>query len=924
MRNQRFIVSLALGVLLGSSALAAPSRSGSAIEGVVRDVDGGILPGSTVSVSPASAESEAFTVYADGAGAFKVDGLLPGTYTVVAILDGFEPSRSTVTLVADQVVTLEFRLALKRLEDSIEVTAERVTSGEVSILDRRRQAGVVSDAMSSEEIAKSADSDAASAVDRLTGITVLEDKYVYVRGLGERYSNTTLNGASLASTETEKRVVPLDLFPAKLLDSIDVVKSYTPDRPGTFGSGVVELVTLNFPSSQQFKVSLGAAHESAATGDAFARYAGGLDWQGKGGQALPGAIPNVLLAPKTRFNPNGFTGAEMERFGEAFGRSWGGESSPTAPLNRNASLSYSNSFGPVGVVLAGVTSHGFHRREEIQRFFGVDANNTLVANNDYTLVTDTERVRNGLVAAVAVRVAEGHRLQLSSLATMDAASSYRVQEGYQSNGSYIVRDYRSRYDREKLTISKLAGEHFLPAVGQGSSLDWSFSISNATRTSDMRENLYGLMGDGVFRLLTGYPEVGRMEFFDLDDEVKDGTLSWTMFYSGDGGRYGSVKLGGAYTQRGRDFSARRFKFVANNPGQFDLSLMPHQLFTPENIRPDGFEIREVTGINDAYSGDHTVTAAFLMGDASVGKWRFIGGLRLEDSEQSVTTVNPFDTAHPVVARLDNRDVLPALNVVYVLSRQTNLRVAASRTLNRPEFRELSPFTFVEVTGGRSVAGNPDLKQATLDGLDLRWETFPDAGDVMAASAFYKRIQNPIERYVQATTELRSSWTNADSATLKGIELELRRSLGVVSPVLRLWSVNLNYSFIDSNVTIPATALSVITNGRRDLQGQAKHVGNVALQFHQPNWGTLVRLLYAYTGSRLTDVGAYGVPDIFEEGARSLDLVLVQRLAAFLRGLEVKLTGSNLTDPKRVFTQGGQVQRAYRSGRAFGLSLAYSL
>ena len=191
---------------------------------------------------------------------------------------------------------------------------------------------------------------------------------------------------------------------------------------------------------------------------------------------------------------------------------------------------------------------------------------------------------------------------------------------------------------------------------------------------------------------------------------------------------------------------------------------------------------------------------------------------------------------------ENNDVLPSLNVVYQLAQRTNLRFGYGRSVNRPEFRELSPFTFTEVAGGRSVSGNPDLEQATIDGYDLRWETFPGAGDVIAASAFYKKIDKPIERIVQPTTDLRQSFVNAEAATLWGLELEFRRSLESLLPALRLWSVNLNYAYIQSDVTIGEQQLSVVTNTERPLEGQSDQIANLALQFYHPQWGTMVRFL----------------------------------------------------------------------------------
>ncbi|HEX2059243.1 MAG TPA: TonB-dependent receptor, partial [Thermoanaerobaculia bacterium] len=341
-----------------------------------------------------------------------------------------------------------------------------------------------------------------------------------------------------------------------------------------------------------------------------------------------------------------------------------------------------------------------------------------------------------------------------------------------------------------------------------------------------------------------------------------------------------------------------------------------EIFVPENIGANLFEIREFTGINDAYDAEHTVDAAYLMSDTTFGRWRLIGGARYEQSKQSVTTFNPFAVDDAVESINESNDILPSLNVVYQLSSRANVRFGYGRSLNRPEFRELSPFTFTEVAGGRSVSGNPELEQATLDAYDVRWEAFPNPGEVIAVSAFYKNITNPIERIVQPTTDLRQSFVNAASADLWGLELELRRAL------VRYWSLNFNYAYIHSAVTVGEQQFSVVTNTDRPLEGQSDQVGNLALQFHHPEWGTMFRILGGYSGARLTEVGAFGLPDIYEAAYTSLDAVVSQSLA-FAKGLELKLAASNLLGAKRDFLQGGQIHRTFAPGRKLSLSLSYS-
>jgi hypothetical protein len=912
--------------LLIVAALAMPALAAAAggITGVVVDDQGQPLPGVTVTVTgPALAAPQ--TTYADIDGSFTVTGLNPGVFTVTASLDGFQSTTAEVKLLLDQTLKLEVRMALATFAETVEVKAEAIKTGEVAILDERRQAAVVSDAISSEEIAKTPDSDAAGVVERLTGVSIMDDKYVYVRGLGERYSNTTLNGSVIPTTEPEKRVVPLDLFPAKMLDTVNVIKSYTPDKPGDFGGGMVELSTTDFPTSAALKVSIGASSDAATTGEDFKQYTGGLSWTGDGGQPLPASVPSDLLVPENPLVPGqGYSPEELEVYGDQIvAGTWEPDQPSSAPANTNFSIAYGNTFGRFGIVLSAVGTQSYDGTDEIQRYYGLDSGDVLVVRNDYTMVIDSEEVRNGLVGSFSYRLNDTNRLFLASVLTSNASAETRQTDGYNSNAGQTFRDYRQRYQNEEILSTRLGGEHNFSGIGLGSLIEWNVSAAKATNDQDLRETLYYEVEEGVYAL-QGSSESGKSEFFGLEDENRNAALSWTVFYGGGAERFGSFKFGAAWVDRTREFAARRLRFITDNPAQFDLTLPANQIFTEENVFPGGFEVREFTGANDAYDATHTIGAGFAMADATFGKWRFVGGLRYESSDQSVNSFDPSTPgAAPVVAENVDSDLFPALSVIYQLRPTANLRVAASRTANRPEFRELTPFQFTEVTGGRSVAGNPELEQALIDSFDVRYEWFPDAGEVVAVSAFYKAIDQPIERIIQPTTELRTSFTNADSAELWGAEVEFRRSLAVVASALRRWSVNLNYAFIESDVTIGEQDLSVVTNLNRPLEGQSKHVGNAAIQYYKPEWGTLARVLFNYTGERITDVGAYGLPDILEAAHGSLDMLLSQELKFITPRLELKLNATNLLDETREMTQGGEIHRSYKPGRMFGASLAYS-
>lgn len=915
---------LFLITLLPFTLAASAQTSGRAsLSGAVRDDTGSPIPGVTVTATRSSAEGASPAVaVSDMEGRFRIEDLVPGAYAAEATLEGFQPVKTEVKLGTGQKIEVAFKM-VPAFGETVDVVAAAERTGEVAVLESRRESAVVSDSISAEEIRKTPDSSAAGVVQRLTGVTLIGDKYVFVRGLGERYSGTTINGSTLPTTESEKRVVPLDLFPAKLLETVNVVKTYTPDKAGDFGSGVVEMTTTQFPSEASLKVTLGSGYHSSATGEEFRRYAGGLDRLGGGGQAIPSSIPAGILRRRNIFDPDGFSAEELQGFGRSLVGDWSGGAVRQASPATDFSLTYGNTFGRLGVVLSGVSNHGYASIDEEQRFFGVDGGE-LIPANDYRLQTDRETASAGFIGNFSFRLSDANRVFLNSVLTRDASSEDRVQEGLQSASGGNIRDYRVRYQLEEIFSTRLRGEHNLAGPGIGSLVEWSIARSTASNDSDLRENVYRETEPGVFHLETGYADTGKVEFYGLEDQIEQGGLSYTVFLTDAAGSWsGSLKGGIDRLERTRDFGARRLRFVAGGNLAVDLTASPNEIFTPENIGPGLFEIREVTGVNDAYDAGHTVDAAFAMTDLTFGKWRLIGGARYEQSDQIVTTFNPFAVDDAVDSVNASNDVLPSLNVVYQLAPRTNVRFGYGRSVNRPEFRELSPFTFTEVAGGRSVSGNPELEQATLDGYDLRWETFPGSGDVIAVSAFYKNIERPIERIIQPTTDLRLSYVNAESARLWGLELEFRRSLEEMLPALRYWSINVNYAYVQSDVTIGAQQFSVVTSTERPLEGQSDQVANLGMQFYQPQWGTMLRLLGSYNGERLTEVGAFGLPDVYEAASTSLDLVVSQSLAAWVKGVDVKLAASNLLNEEREFLQGGLVQRSYVPGRKVSLSLSFS-
>ncbi len=483
---------------------AATAAEAGTISGVVIDgFTGQPVVGATLEVEGTE------VVFRSGLGGAFAGELADGTYSVLVTREGFEGQRITGVVVS-QATAADFAVVLLPATDAgqgapaaaapsaagattetsvgvvdettgelgssaafvgeVTVTADAASSTEAALLTERRNAAQISDSIGTEEMKKSTGSDAADVVKRVTGVSLQGDKYVYVRGLGERYSNTALNGSRIPSTEYEKKVVPLDLFPAGLLEKIRVSKSYTADKPGDFAAGFVEMETLDFPATQHASIGMALGHHSIATGEQFGRYGSGLGWSGSGGQSLPVGIPDEKLVRLSPITGIGFTPAELQQFGALFigdwrgtagavGTPWGG-GSYDAPLDSGYNLSYGNTFGRFGVVLSGTYGSEYRAIESEKNFYRYSELNPsgVELDNSFDFDNNIQTVKKGMVANFAYRMADNHHLKFRSLLNTLSFAETMFQEGFFS-------DLSAADPQLPGELQGPGGEH-LPAVGR--------------------------------------------------------------------------------------------------------------------------------------------------------------------------------------------------------------------------------------------------------------------------------------------------------------------------------------------------------------------------------------------------------------------------------------------------------------------------
>lgn len=972
-------ITLGVCFILVSGAAAQETQQTVKITGVVIDSESD-SPLANVTIKVVDTN---ITAISDETGAFSLE-LPVGTYAFqvsapfynISVLSDIKVNATGLS--EPLQVTLEPQIVQL---DAINMRVRLSQSGERGLLEKRRRSSRIEDSISTEEISRLPDSSAAQAIRRVTGVSIVGGKYVFVRGLGERYSNTLLNNVEIPSPEPNRRVVPMDIFPASLLSSLQTVKTFSPDQPGGFAGGSVQVFTKDFPEALMMSLSLSTGFNTQTTGTEGLTYPGGsLDFLGfdDGSRDLPDLIQeqpaDIPIRERGRFTTRGYTAAEIQEFGRAFSNVWSAERF-VVPVNQGYKFSIGNSstflgkqLGYLGVISYG-NSHSYNQQE--RRDFGIGLNDILTTKTDYRVEQSNHEVDWGSVVNTSLRLSKDHLLSLRTLTTHTAEDQTRTWEGFNQDRNTDMRSARLQYVERQLFSGQLAGSHgfhvgvpeiekITPDENPDSngtttedetnleiarpdvSLEWRLTYSRAARNEpDTRETIYedsGVLtdengnitidGDGnpiplyTFRDIT---HSGSRFFFNLEDDDYNSRVDLTvpMLFKLEG----YIKLGGLARYRDRAFDVRRFRFQPSDNIEakgVTLSSPPEQLFETNNIAPRVFELRESTRETDNYSADHFIYSSYLMFDASLSKkWQLMSGLRLESSNQALISFDPFaPDATPIEANLNTLDLLPGLNLTYRLTERMNLRLAYSRTVTRPDLRELAPFDYTDFVGGRTILGNPDLERTLIDNLDFRWEVFPDtsAGGVVALSVFYKNFKKPIEQIIQPTAEVLITYENAEAAYNYGLELEARQNLSVVSPLLRSFSINTNAAFITSRVVLPED-IGIQTSDERPLQGQCPYIINVSLGFEEPIWGISSSIAYNIYGRRLADVGNHGAPDVYEQPRGELDLSFSRTVADTYK---FSFSAKNLLDPDVHYKQGEATSVIYKNGRSFSFGISYNL
>jgi hypothetical protein len=855
-------------------------------------------------------------------GRYVINSVPAGTVTLRAQSIGYTPKLVTgLDVPSRSAVEQDIVLAAAALElAAIEVTAAAERGSVNRALDMQRTASGIVNAVTAEQIARSPDGDVAAAMQRVSGVTVQDGKFVHVRGLGERYTTTSLNGARLPSPEPERRVVPLDLFPTGLLQTITTSKTFTPDQPGDFTGGQVDIRTREFPATRQFTFSTGFGLNDRVTGSTLLAAPGtGREWLGVAG--------NARTLPRSVAAAGDFTGSvsqpQFNVMVNEFRNAWSADRR-TGRGSSSLAVSLGGTDPVLGrrisYLLSGTYSYGDEMRSDEVRSRALAASGGSTREIDrFTGETGRGSVLWGGLLNASTLFGQHTRVFLNSTYNRTADNEARSEVGSSENhGDIPMRIERLRYVERTVFSSQLGAEH---AVGRHF-IDWTATAAGVRRSEpDRSEVVYAQTEAGApYRWFAASNEGAVRTFGGLTENSGEAAVNFRTPVNVLHG--GTVKVGALarFTRRDADNSA--YSISALSLPTTALELQPEQIFDGR-FTADGQGYLRVTPLSQggSYTADDQLQAGYAMADIGLThRVRLVGGARIERSAFDLVAQSTIGSqAHP--ARPRYTDVLPSLALNVGLTDAQNLRFSVARTLARPEYRELANVQYREVLGGENVLGNPALRRSLIDNADIRWEWYPAAGEVLSLALFAKRFADPIERVYLATSGTSVvTFVNAQSAENYGVELELRKRLGFVAGPLEALTVFTNATLMNSSITIP-TGASRKTNPSRAMVGQAPYVMNAGVTWAPESWrGTSATVLHNVVGRRIVSAGELPLPDVYELPRNVLDVSLRTGVS---RGVSVKLDGRNLLDAPYEQVQGTVLREYYRSGRSLGVGLSWS-
>jgi TonB-dependent receptor len=848
--------------------------------------------------------------------------IAPGTYAVQISYIGFQTlTISDVEVVAGEVNVLgEIRLSddTKQLKEVV-VTGKAIRTTEAALMTIKKKAPAMLDGISSARMQLTGDATAVEAAKRVTGVSIEGGKYVYVRGLGDRYSKTTLNGVDIPGLDPDRNTIQMDIFPTSLIDNLVVSKNFTADMPADFTGGLLNIETKDFPEQKlvSASVSLGYNPQMNLTND-FLTYDGGdTDFLGfdDGTRELPaGANARNIPTPIS-----GNSGKEVGDFIRSFNPELGANRE-TSMLDYSAGISLANQLslnnakeGKLGYILSLSYRNDYTYYDDV--FYG--EYQRVQDPADYELVY--ANTQDGQLGEQNILIGGLAGLAYKTKTSKYRLTAMRLQNGEKRAGNFVIDNNGDavgqsgfialsnnlEYNQRSLTNFLLNGTHLLG--DKGWEVDWRASTTISTSDDpDIRKTAFTVSPvDTNFVAGAGGNPSRIWRYLDETNVVGKIDITKRYNFRGEDAR---LKFGGSYIFKERDYEIL-FYDIQFFGGSNSFDPIPNDVLTDSNLFPNGniyYQSGNNTPNPNAYNSTVSNTAFYVSNEADLlPSLKTIIGVRAENFVQRHTGRDQrFASGDPGGNNLDNEKVLdaldlfPSVNLIYSLQEEQNLRAAYSRTIARPSFKELSFAQILDPVTNRIFNGSlfeyddwdGQLMETRIDNIDLRWELFMEGGQIFSVSGFYKRFDQPIElvRIPQQTTGTEFQPRNVGNGQVYGLEFEVRKTLNFLSPSLENFSFSGNVTVVESQIDMTDAEFGAredfVREGQtlentRQMAGQAPYVINAGLTYGNLDSGIDAGLFYNVKGETLQIVGSGLYPDIYFQPFHSLNFSFNKKVGA---------------------------------------------
>lgn len=929
-------------------------QSGS-IEGAVTDKETKeTLLGATVII-----EGTTTGTATDIDGRFVISNVKPGSYNLRITYVSYSPITVENVVVEPgkkTLVSAEMKGDLVSLGD-VQITATKRTNTEVFMITEIKANPFVSIGISGQQISRTLDKDASEVVKRVPGITIQDDRFLIVRGLSQRYNNVWLNNAATPSSEADVKAFSFDVIPSSAIENIMIYKSPAAELPADFSGGFVKITTKNIPEKNNISVSYNTGYSQGTTFSDFYKYQGSpTDWLGfdDGSRSLPADMPVHLQEYESATNP--VVREKITTLGRALNDNWSTVPATSIP-DQKFSLSINRKFNAGKSTLGNTTALNYSLTNNTDILDVIDYSIYDFVHDKPSFLNEfhdkqyTRSARITLMHNWTLLTGKGTRIEFRNILNQAGTSRTTIRDGreWYNNGRYIKSE-ELRYLSRTIYSGQLAAEHSFSEDKNKMEVILGYSTSGKKEPDTKRYRYLRDLDDSTryFLLFADQPDLSSQSRMWID--LSETTVSAVFNFSRKlniAGISPELKTGIYFENKNRVFNARNFGYArASFESTFGQSELPvGQVFSDEYLNlTSGIKLMEITALSDSYDASNNQIAGYLsMRLPFSEKLNLYSGVRIEKNRQTLSSYKQGSTTEVDVDR-DTINIFPSVNLTWNLSDNNLIRFAYGMSVNRPEFREIAPFYYVDFEMNAGIYGAPQIRQAYIHNFDIRYEMYPGSGETFNIGAFYKKFNDPIEQVILGNSPTQYSFENVESAVSYGIETEIRKSLRFI-PGMQDYSFVMNASAIKSSVHFNEFSLS----RKRPLEGQSPYIINAGL-YYQNNKGLMISALYNVIGKRIVAVGRPSpnewedIPNVYEMPRNVFDLTLSKTIGERfeIKGgvkdilnqrIEHIQTVNALVDMD-VYTEGeasgmkyfkrDQVTRSFSPGRYFSIGITMKL